>query len=341
MSYMKRAIGTALVAGVAAGFAVTAQAKTELVISSWASPAHGMNALMWPQFIEMIEKATEGRVTATIKYNIGSPPAQLDMVQDGAADFSWIFNGYTPGRFVTTKLVELPGYTGSAEAASVAYWRTYNKYLAKADEHRGVKVVSLMTHGPGVLHSVDYVNSIAQIKGMKLRLGGGVSADVGAALGATGIQVPAPKVYETLASHAADGVMIPYEGKKSFKLNEVAPHTFEMPGGFYRGAFAIIMNQDRFKSLSKKDQAALGSPAFGEAVAKMAGAVWDQIDAAGRKTGAETKGNTSTMASAADVAAYAELTAPIIKQVVAEVTKAGVDGQAAFDMIKAEMKSYK
>ncbi|MEZ5660968.1 MAG: TRAP transporter substrate-binding protein [Burkholderiaceae bacterium] len=341
MSLFKRAVSTAMVAGAIAGFAVTAQAKTELTISSWAPPTHGINAVMWPKFVEMIEQATQGRVTAQIKYNIGSPPAQLDMVQDGAADFSWIFNGYTPGRFAATKLIELPGFKGSAEAASVAYWRVHNKYLAKANEHRGVTVVSLMTHGPGVLHSASYVNSLDQIKGMKLRLGGGVAGDAGTLLGATGIRVPAPKVYETLASNAADGVMMPWEGKKSFKLTEVAPHTYEMPGGFYRGAFAIIMNTDRLKSLSKKDQAALTSPAFGEAVAKMAGAVWDQIDAEGRLASAQTKGNTATMATDADVAKYAEMTKPIIDQVVADATKAGVDGKAALEAIKAELAAYK
>ncbi len=340
MKFVKSVLATAMVAGTIAS-APSAHAATELIISSWAPPTHGMNAIMWPQFIEMLEKATEGRVTAQIKYNIGSPPAQLDMVQDGAADFSWIFHGYTPGRFETTKLIELPGYSGSAEAASVAHWRVFNKYLSKADEHRGVRVVSLMTHGPGVLHSATYVNSLAQINGMKLRLGGGVSGDVGAALGATGIRVPAPKVYETLASNAADGVMMPWEGKKSFKLTEVAQHTYEIPGGFYRGSFAIIMNEDRFRSLSKKDQAALGDPAFGEAVAKMAGAMWDQIDAAGRKASAETDGNTATMASEADVKAYAELTQPIVDKVIAGATKAGADGQAAFEMIKNEMKNYK
>lgn len=340
MVFIKRAATAALLAGSLATISNPAIAKTELTISSWAPPTHGINAQMWPTFIEMLEKATQGRVTAQIKYNIGSPPAQLDLVQDGAADISWIFHGYTPGRFETTKLIELPGYTGSAEAASVAYWRVFNKHLAKANEHRGVKVLSLMTHGPGVLHSATYVNSLAQIKGMKLRLGGGVSGDVGQALGATGIRVPAPKVYETLASNAADGVMMPWEGKRSFKLTEVAQHTYEMPGGFYRGSFAIILNQDRFDSLSSKDQAALGA-AFGEAVARMAGGVWDQIDAAGRKASAQTDGNSATMASDADVAAYSELAAPIIEQVIAGAAGKGVDAKAAVEMIKAELKAYK
>ena len=51
----------------------------------------------------MIEEATEGRVTAEVKYGLGSPPAQFDLILDGAADITWIFHGYSPGRFVATK----------------------------------------------------------------------------------------------------------------------------------------------------------------------------------------------------------------------------------------------
>jgi TRAP-type C4-dicarboxylate transport system substrate-binding protein len=121
----------------------------------------------------------------------------------------------------------------------------------------GVKVIGLMTHGVGVLHTNADLGSIDDVSGLKLRLGGGVAGDVGTALGATGINVPAPEVYTTLASNAADGVMMPMEGKASFRLYEVAKNTYTVPGGFYRGSFAIIMNQDRWDSLSAEDQAAL------------------------------------------------------------------------------------
>lgn len=329
-----------MAAGILMSASGIASAKTVLTISSWAPPTHGVNAILWPKFIEMLEKATEGRVTAQIKYKLGSPPAQLDLVQDGAADVSWIFHGYTPGRFVATKMIELPGYSGTAEAASVAYWRAHQKFLAKANEHKGVKLVSLMTHGPGVLHSAKQVSTLDQIKGMKLRIGGGVAGDVGTALGATGIRVPAPKVYETLASKAADGVMMPFEGKKSFKLTEVAQHTYEVPGGFYRGSFAIVMNQDQFDSFSAKDQKALG-PAFSEAVAKMAGSVWDQIDAGGRAASAKTEGNTATMAAEADAKTWNKMTMPIIDNVLGEVTKTGIDAAAVRTFISNEMTAYK
>ena len=316
-----------------------ANAAEKLVISSWAPPTHGINAKLWPRFIEMMEKATDGRVTAEIKYKLGSPPAQFDLVQDGAADFTWIFHGYNPGRFVSSKLIELPGYEGSAEAASVAYWRAYEKFMTGANEHKGVKLIALHTHGPGQLHSAKKVTSLSEIKGMKLRLGGGVSGDVGAALGATGIRVPAPKVYETLASKAADGVMMPMEGKKGFKLTEVAPHTYQMPGGFYRGSFALIMNEDKFKSLPEQDQNALMS-IFGEAVSQMSGKVWDEIDATGTDATKMTDGNSLNMASDADQAAYAAIAKPIRAKVIAEVTAKGVDGAAAVDFIAKEMSSF-
>ncbi|MEM8837934.1 MAG: TRAP transporter substrate-binding protein, partial [Pseudomonadota bacterium] len=241
--YRKLTISALAGAGMLASTAAFAAEHT-LTISSWAPPTHGINAKMWPNFIKMIEEATDGRVTAEIKLGLAPPPAQMDLVQDGAADLSIIFHGYQAGRFTTTKLIELPGYTGNAEQASTAYWAAYEKYLAAANEHRGVKVIALHTHGPAQLHSSQKITTLAEVNDLKLRIPGGVGGDVGEALGAKGIKVPAPKVYETLASKAADGVVMPLEGRKGFKLTEVAQNVFEVPGGLYRGSFAFIMNED-------------------------------------------------------------------------------------------------
>ena len=312
-------------------------ADVTLTIASWAPPSHGINAMFWPEVIRMIEEATDGKVTAEIKYGIAPPPAMFDTVADGAADMTWIFNGYTPGQFVATKLIELPGYDGNAESASVAYWRVHEKLLAGLNEHEGVKVVGLMTHGPGQFHSNKPVATLADINGMKVRIGGGVAGDVGAELGMSGIRVPAPKVYETLDSGAADAVAMPAEGRKSFKLTEVAPHFYEMPGGFYRGAFALIMNEDTFDSLPADLQAALKEKVFGEPMSRAAGVVWDKIDGEGRMVTGEAEGNTVTVASDADQAVFKEIADKIIAKVSAEVDALGIDSAAAIAMIKEEM----
>lgn len=326
---------------VAAGAGAAAVAADyTLTVSSWAPPTHGVNAKLWPTLIEMMEDATGGKVTAQIKYRLGPPPAQMDLVQDGAADLSWIFHGYQAGRFTATKLIELPGYRGDAEAASVAYWRVHEAHLAAADEHKGVKLIGLMTHGPAHLHSARKVTSLDQVAGMKLRVPGGVGGDAGAALGATGIQVPAPKVYETLASNAADGVVMPFEARKGFKLTEVAQNVYEMPGGLYRGSFALIMNRETFDGLPEDLRTALDEKVFGEPASRMAGAVWDEIDAAGREVTLAAPDNSIHPASAADVAAWEAIAEEIRGSVLAEVAARGIDAEAAHAMVEAEMAQH-
>ncbi len=323
---------------VAAGMSAMAMAADyTLTVSSWAPPTHGVNAKLWPTLIEMIEDATGGKVTAQIKYRLGPPPAQMDLVQDGAADLSWIFHGYQAGRFTATKLIELPGYRGNAEAASVAYWRVHEAHLAAADEHKGVKLIGLMTHGPAHLHSARKVTSLDQVAGMKLRVPGGVGGDAGAALGATGIQVPAPKVYETLASNAADGVVMPFEARKGFKLTEVAQNVYEMPGGLYRGSFALIMNRETFDGLPEDLRTALDEKVFGEPASRMAGAVWDEIDVAGREVTLAAPDNSINPASASDVAAWEAIAGKIRENVLAEIAARGIDAEAAQAMVEAEM----
>ncbi|MCV2887894.1 TRAP transporter substrate-binding protein [Ruegeria aquimaris] len=324
-------------AAMAVSGTIAMAADYTLTISSWAPPTHGINAMMWPKFVEMVEEATDGQVTAELKLGIAPPPAQMDLIQDGAADLSIVFHGYQPGRFVGYKLIELPGYEGSAEAASVAYWRAHEQYLGKADEHRGVKLIALHTHGPAQLHSTTPVTEMSQIAGLKVRIPGGVGGDVGTALGATGIQVPAPKVYETLASKAADGVVMPFESRKGFKLTEVAQNVYEMPGGLYRGSFAFIMNEDTFADLPEDIQKALEEKVFGEPLSRELGKIWDEIDAIGRAETEATAGNAINAASTADLEKFAAIAADVREKVIAEVAATGVDAQAAYDLIKSEM----
>ncbi|WP_306005370.1 TRAP transporter substrate-binding protein [Aquicoccus porphyridii] len=317
--------------------ATASQAQENLVISSWLPPAHPINVDMLEGLVDMMEEATDGQVTGEIKMGIAPPPAQMDLVMDGAADMTIIFHGYQPGRFIATKLIELPGYEGNAEAASVAYWRVHEAHLAELDEHRGVKLIGLSTHGPGQIHSNKAVNTLADLNGLKTRLGGGVSADVGAELGLVGIQVPAPKVYETLDSGAADGVAMNMGERISFKLNEVAKNVYEMPGGFYRGSFAVLMSQQKFDSLPADVQQALEEEVFGEPFSRLMGAAWDASDVRARAATEEAEDNVIVTASEADQAAFAEMAAKVREKILGEIADAGIDAQAAYEMVKAEM----
>ncbi len=333
----KYLLGTLTAASLTAGAAAYAEAEYTLVFSSWVPPTHNINAQMLPNIIDMIEEATDGRVTGEVRMGIAPPPAQMDLVLDGAVDVAYVFHGYQPGRFVSYKLVELPGVDTTAEAASVAYWNLFENYLAELNEHRGVKVIGLHTHGPGQLHTNTPVNSLADMAGLKLRMPGGVASEVGTALGTTGIQVPAPKVYETLASNAADGVMMTIDSRQGFRLTEVAPNYYEMPGGFFRGSFAYIMNEDTFADLPEDLRTALEENVFGEPISRMSGAVWDDGDAFSVQLTKDTEGNTITMASDEDVATFAPIIEAVTASVLEEVGAQGLDAQAALASFRAEL----
>ncbi|UWR35452.1 TRAP transporter substrate-binding protein (plasmid) [Sulfitobacter sp. W027] len=317
--------------------ATGAFAAETLTISTWLPPSHPVNTGMFTQLTEMMSEASDGLIETELKNGLAPPPAQMDLLLDGAADIAILFHGYTPGRFVGTKLVEIPGYEGNAEAASVAHWRVHEAMLAELDEHRGVKVIALTTHGPGQIHSNKEVASLDDLQGLKTRLGGGVSADVGAELGLVGIQVPAPKVYETLDSGAADAVAMNMGERISFKLNEVAKNVYEMPGGFYRGSFSVIMSQETFDSLPEDVQQKLDSEVFGETASRMMGAVWDQSDVDAREATGAAGDNKIVTASEEDQARFAEMAAKVRDKVIAELDAAGVDGQAAYEMMREEM----
>lgn len=248
-----------------------------------------------------------------------------------------IFHGYQPGRFAGTKLIEIPGYAGDDEAASVAYWRVHEAHLAALDEHRGVKLVALITYRPGQIHPNKEVNSLADLEGLKTRLGGGVSADVGKEPGLAGIQVPAPKVYETLSSGAADVVAMNIGERTGFKLNEVAKNVYEMPGGFYRGSFAVLMSQEAFDSLPADLQAKLNAEAFGEAASRMMGQVWDAHDTRAREATEAAEDNKIVTASAADQAAFAEMAERVQAKILGELAGADINAEAARAMVVKEM----
>jgi len=315
-----------------------AQAETVIRVSSWAPPTHGINAVVWPGWGDCIAKASDGAVTVKVEYGLAPPPQQFDVVRDGIGDATWIFHGYNPGRFLLTKAVEMPGLGTSAEAASVAYWRVYAKHLAKADEHKGVSVVGLTSHGPGIIHTKEPIASLDDLKGKKIRIGGGVSGSVGEALGVVGVRVPAPKVYETLASGVADGIFMPMETKASFRLKEVAPYSVVMPGGLYYGSFAFIMNTDRLNSLTPAERAAVDG-CSGEALSKLAGGMWDAADETGLAAAKEF-GNTVVTASDEMKQRYYDMVSHIEQDWVDETAAKGIDGAAVLRELRHIARSY-
>jgi TRAP-type transport system periplasmic protein len=290
--------------------ALPAAAQVTLTTSSWLPPAHLLSRAQAAWCVE-VAKATSERVKCNILPKpVTPPPGTYDAVRDGLADLSYSVDGYTPGRYLLTKLAEMPFLGDSAVATSVAYQRIQEKYLAALDEHKGLKVITVFTHGPGVIfNNKKAVKSVADLDGIKFRVGGGVVNDVGKALGVNMTLKPAPQSYELLSSGVVDGVWFPDESIVSFKLDKLIKYRTSMPGGLYNTSFAFVMNPATWAKIGKADQAAIDKLS-GEYAARLFGRFWDEADDASLKVQKEV-GVQFTQADAAFLADFKAKTASI------------------------------
>lgn len=270
---------TMLAATAAALIAAGAQAQTVLRFSNWVPPTHPITTEVFQVWAKQVEEATQGSVKVQVIPPLGAPPGHYDMVRNGTADIVFAVPSYTESRFVLTRGPEMPFYASDATSASVAYWDIHQKYFAKVGEAQGVKILTVWVHGPGQFFTTSRkINSIDDFKGLKIRSPGGNGNDVIKALGAEPFFAPASQSYEVLSKGVADGIIFPLESIPGFKVEKAIKHALIVPGGMYRVAHSVLMNEAKWNALTADQKAAIDKVS-GRALAELAGKVWDKYDA--------------------------------------------------------------
>lgn len=304
-------------------------AETTLRISTWLPPTNPQNETVWPTWAKWVEEATEGRVAVIVENYTGHPKTLFDAVEDGVTDVSFSVNAYLSGRFKLPSVAEIPGEISSAESGSVALWRTYKEHFEKANEYEGLHVLGVFVHGPGQLHTKFPVNSMADLKGKKMRLGGGLVNILAERMEVTPVGASAPKSYEMLQQGVVDGTFLPAQEQKFFRLTEVTSDLTLFPKGLYTTAFTIMINPDVFASLSEKDQDAIMSVS-GEKLSRLAGASWGAADAAGIETAKNNNINVVQVGVTDPLnVELLELSKGIDQKWIESVADRGIDAEAA------------
>ena len=267
-----------------AAFAVLAapvQAQTVLTLSSWVPPSHTLTETQI-EWCAMLAQKAAGKVKCQmLPRAVSAAPGTFDAVRNGLVDLSFTVHGYTPGRFVTTQMVEFPFMGNSAEVTSVAFQRIYAKTPAIAEEHKGVKVLAVFTHGPGMAFNTKKpVAQVADMAGMKWRIGGGMVNEISKALGMNVTLKPAPESYELLSTGVMDGTLFPAESVEGFKIDKVVRYGTSFPGGLYNTSFVFMMNPAKYDSLPA-DVKKIVDEMSGEFAARMMGRGWDKVDRRG------------------------------------------------------------
>ena len=337
MSGTFRYLAAGAFAASAALAAVPAQAET-VRIANWVPSVHHMTNTL-ADWAASAAKASGGKLTLTVdKTALAKPPGQYDLAVNGIRDVTWGVPAYTPGRFVALRLWEIPFLSPSAEVGSQAAWMWYEKNGLVEKEFADTHLLTVWVHGPGVLHTKKRIATLEDLKGVKLRVGGG-GIFLAEQLGAVPVAMPATKAHESLLRGITAGAFFPFEAIRGFRLQKLVTHHLMVPGGLYTVPFFLTMNKKKWASLSRNAQDAL-TKAGGRAGAKLIGKHWDAGDKIGMQI-ARDNGNTIEQITPAEFKKWSERTDKIVVDYLAKMKKAGHDGEALLADLKATVASIK
>jgi len=337
-TFMGAAAAVALAAiGAAPAFAQEVTLKLHQFLPAQAN----VPKLILDVWADKVEEDSEGRIKIDRFPSMqlgGKPPELMDQAIDGVADIVWTVVGYTPGRYPSTEVFELPFMMTNARAVSHAYWEMFEKHM-KDTEFKDVHILATWVHGPGLIHSADPVETPEDLVGMKIRGGGRSVNALLEELGATPVGMPVPAIPEGLSKGVIDGTTIPWEVTSALKVPELVENHTEFTGkALYTLTFVLAMNKDKYESLPEDLQKVIDDNS-GLEFSVFAGGTMADADDPSREFALDNGNNVITL-DEEQTAVWRERAQPIYDKWVADMAEKGIDGQALIDEATALIEKY-
>jgi TRAP-type transport system periplasmic protein len=280
-----------------------------------------------------IEQRSGGRVKIKV-YPAGSLTKAdqcYEGVVNGISDLGMSCFAYTRGRFPLLEGLDLPlGYPNGVTATRIANAMT-QKY--KPDELKGVEVLYVHAHGPGILASKKPVNSLADLKGLKVRTQG-LSKAIAENLGATPVAMPQPETYEALSKGVVEATLCPIETLKGWKQGEAIEYVIDSSAIGYTTAMFVVMNKEKWAKLPAPLQKVFKEVSQ-EWVAKH-GAAWDEADQAGREFVTQLKRKFIALPEA-EQEKWKAAVKPLLEAYLKQAKEKNLPGEALLADIQAEI----
>ncbi|MDC0660109.1 TRAP transporter substrate-binding protein [Leisingera sp. SS27] len=268
----------------------------------------------------------------------GKPPELMDQAIDGVADIVWTVVGYTPGRYPSTEVFELPFMMTNARAVSHAYWEMFDKHM-KDTEFKDVHILGTWVHGPGMIHTSGPVETPEDLEGMKIRGGGRSVNALLTELGATPVGMPVPAIPEGLSKGVIDGTTIPWEVTAALKVPELVENHTEFTGkALYTLTFVLAMNKEKYESLPDDLKKAIDENS-GLEFSVFAGGTQADSDGPSREMALDLGNNVITL-DEDQTAIWRERAQPIYDQWIADMKERGIDGAALIEEASGLIEKY-
>jgi TRAP-type transport system periplasmic protein len=295
--------------------------------------------VLLPYFAE-IEKVTEGRVKVEVLPKVvASAASQFDVVRDGLADMAWFTAGFTPGRFPVAEMADMPLLSNSATIHAPVYDRVYREHMAPMNEFAGVEVLTIFPISPSQVFTRNKpINAPADFSGLKLRSPGTTVTEALSLLGGVPINKTPQEAYEMISTGAIDGQVTPASTVVGMNLQDLTTTAYLLPGGLSNAICMVLINPDKWQSISEADRAAITAISR-DVLAARFGTAWEEEDRKSIEVLRANPAYTVVDAAPEHVEELREKFAPLQKAWADRARKAGLDEpEALLDLYRAELE---
>lgn len=214
-------------------------------------------------FARAVERDSGGRIEVALKPlgNYGKPADLFNMVEKGDIEIANTVQGYNPGRFPQSSVMELPLMFDNAVAGSQALWGLYKEGLLDKD-YASVKVLSLYVAPPfSIFTTGKKIASLRELRGMRVRSPGPTVGLALAKLGAIPLGIPVDMIGESIANGTVDAIAYSVDsalGTKGAGDKYVADQlSVLVDAAFASPAQMLVMNRAKWDSLPPDLQAVI------------------------------------------------------------------------------------
>jgi len=199
-----------------------------------------------------VEQRSGGKIKVEIypASQLGQIPATVDGVAMGTIEFAIPAIGFLIGLEPRFQVLDAAGMFDSvAHSQKVLADPAVQARLASFGEAKGVELLVVGNNGPLMLVSHKPVRSVADFKGLKVRVPGGAPLHVEPfkKLGASPVSIPLGEVLPALQNKTIDGSIMSFNVLTMFKYYDVAKPATYLPGQFI--FVAGIVNRNFMKQI--------------------------------------------------------------------------------------------
>jgi TRAP-type C4-dicarboxylate transport system substrate-binding protein len=320
-----------------------AQAAVTLRFHHFLPAVSNVHRLLIAPWAKKVEAISEGKLRVQVFPAMqlgGTQPQLYDQARDGVVDIIWTLPGSTPGRFPTAEVFELPFIANKLGAVNApAAWEFAQERLAA--ETKDVKLLSYWCHDGGALHATRKMETLADLKGLKMRFPSRLAGEGLRVAGIAPIGMPVTQIAESVSQRVIDGAVTAWEVVPAIKLAELARNHLETPGNptLYTAAFFIVMNQARFNGLPAEFKKII-EDTMGMTFAREAGEMWDSAGDRVRENVRKGGRNHIAVLPEADARAWEKACEPVYAQWIQEMKARNIDGLSQIDAARKMLAKH-